>query len=129
MGCTPAETKLNMLPGPAPAPLAAKAPKLLFTTRTGEGLLRAVLNMTCIDTMPSGAFDGIMALIWPGPTNIGMASAEGPPFGAVTLMDKPPKVVESGKASVGLDTGPRSVPKTLNADPRAMAPPGKPGAM
>ena len=74
MGCAVAETKFCRIPGPSPPPLAVKMPKLLFTTRTGDRLLRELLKPTCRDTRPSGAFDGMMALIWPGLKNIGIAS-------------------------------------------------------
>src|SRR5690348_7175222 len=44
-------------------------------------------------------------------------------------MDTPPKVFESGNASAGLELGPILAPNREKSDPRAMDPPGKPGAI
>ena len=70
------DTKFCRMPGPSPAPLAVKIPKLLFSTRTGAGLLRALLMVTRMDTMPRGAFHGMIALICPTLAKIGIASTE-----------------------------------------------------
>jgi hypothetical protein len=47
----------------------------------------------------------------------------------VTAMETPPSVAGSGKASGGLEAGPRWTPKMEKMDPRAIAPAGRPGAM
>src|SRR6266478_341297 len=69
-GCWLCETKLKKIPGPIPA-RTANIPRLLLTILTGPMLLLALLKVTCTDAIPSATFDGMMALICEGPTNIG----------------------------------------------------------
>jgi hypothetical protein len=56
------------MPGPRPVPSAVKIPKELFATTTGTILPRDPFTVTCKDPAPSGAFDGMMALICEGLT-------------------------------------------------------------
>ena len=46
-----------------PVPVAVKIPNALLATRAGERLLRALLEITCNETAPNGALDGMTALI------------------------------------------------------------------
>src|SRR5882672_11141169 len=44
-------------------------------------------------------------------------------------METPPKVVDSGNANAGLESGPNLAPNNVKIEPRAMAPPPRLGAM
>jgi hypothetical protein len=113
-----------MIPGPVPALLALKIPKLEFTILTGLGLLRSPFARTRSVTIPSGVFDGMIALICPGPTNTGIAFTIVEP--CVAVIETPPSVVERGNDRAGLEAGPSRRPYMVNVEPRAIAPPGKP---
>src|SRR5579859_932278 len=67
-------TKFCRIPGPDPVPSAVNMPTALFVIRTGDMLPRALLKTTWSDAMPSGALDGMMALICDAVTNRGMAA-------------------------------------------------------
>ena len=68
-----AETESCKTPGPRPAPLMEKMPKLAAVTVARPGGLLILLKLTYTDTVPNGAVEGIMALICPGLTNTGIA--------------------------------------------------------
>src|ERR1700693_1868820 len=91
-------------------------------------LLRALFTTTCNDAMPSGALDGIIALIWPALTYTGMALPEVAP--CTTLTETPPRVVPNGNELAVTDlVGPIWAPKIVNIEPCAMAPAGTPAGM
>src|SRR5258708_40259434 len=110
-----------------PGPTTPKMPKLSVTTRAGAGAVLELPFCPTTETAPSGAFEGIMALIWLGLTNTGIAATVVAPW--VTWTETPPKLVDSGKARPGLEPGPIRAPKMVNKDPRAMEPAGRPGGM
>src|SRR5258708_25200823 len=96
------------------------------TTWIGAGLLARPLKVRRSDTAPSGALEGIKALICPGVTTKGMTSTDTLPWNA--WIETPPSVVPSGNASGGLVAGPSDFPKIEKTEPRAMPPFGRPGA-
>src|ERR1035438_721656 len=126
-----AETNCCITPGPAPLLFTAKMPTLLVTILAGEGgpgiTVPAKVPVTRMETFPSGALEGMMALICPGPTKTGIAFTVVAP--CVIFTETPPSVVESGKLSPGLEAEPSRIPKMVKSDPWAMEPAGKPGAM
>ena len=104
--------KFWMLPGPCPVPVEVKMPKLEFTIRTEEMLLRKLLTVTRMLARPRGAFEGMMALICPGLKKTGIAATVADPW--VMLIDTPARVVDKGKANAGEVAGPRLDPKMEN---------------
>ena len=101
-----------------PGPNAPKIPKLSATIRAGDGGLLTLLNVTYTETAPSGAFEGMMALICAALTNTGIALTVVLP--CTIWMETPPSVVVRGNARFGLEDGPRRAPKMLNNEPRAI---------
>jgi hypothetical protein len=86
------------------------------------------LKVTTIEEVPSGALEGIMALICVEFTKTGMASTEMLP--CVIFMETPLNVVPSGNADALTPVaGPNRDPKTENSDPRAIEPAGNPGGV
>jgi len=77
--------------------------------------------------IPRGAFDGMMALIWPGLTKTGIAVSVVVP--CVIETETALRVVDSGNDNGGEVAGPRFAPKIENWAPCAMPPPGKAGGI
>ena len=68
MGWSDCELKLTAIPGPLPVWFAVKIPKLELTIWTGVALPARPLNVTTMEAAPSGALDGMIALICVGLT-------------------------------------------------------------
>ncbi|MEZ5394348.1 MAG: hypothetical protein R2724_16150 [Bryobacterales bacterium] len=81
---------------------------------------------TTIETRPSGASEGRMALICPALTNSGIASTLVSPW--LTVIWTPPRLVPSGNSVAESEaSGPMRLPKIVKIEPRASEPFGSPG--
>src|SRR5438445_3510823 len=114
-----------MTPGPDPVPATEKRPGLTSTIRTRSGFVTTLLNATRTLARPSGAFDGITAVIAFALTEMGSAFIVAVPLEIRT--ETPASVVSSGNAAAStLVAGPKFAPWIVKIDPRAMPPAGKP---
>src|SRR5258708_22889781 len=104
-----------------PGPTTPKMPKLSVTTRAGAGAVLKLPFCTTTETAPSGAFECIMALIWLGLTNTGIAATVVAPW--VTWTETPPKLADCGKARPGREPRPIRAPNLMNTDPHTTEPP------
>src|ERR1700730_5105182 len=95
---------------------------------TGDGLLRNPLLVTCTEANPSGALDGMMAVMLVAMADSGIASTAVLPW--VILIDTPlSAVAKGGEDGCARMAGPRFCPEMEKTDPRAIAPPGRDGLM